>query len=55
MFKQAKNLCIAAWDFENISKLLKSFKNLEIFLYSFENNENAYVIYERSWIVLTNL
>ena len=47
-YKQAQNLCIAAWDFKNISKVLKSLKNLQLFFYSFENSENACVICETS-------
>ena len=36
IIKQAQNLFIAAWDFENISKVLKSLKNLEIFFTVFK-------------------
>ena len=54
--KQAQNLCIAAWDLENISKVLKSLKFFEILFYSFEILKMLvyYVKHlERSWIVFT--
>ena len=43
IIKQAQNLFIAAWDFENISKVLKSLKNLEMFFYSFSDRSSCFL------------